>query len=910
VNADRTATVDAIDAAIAHAADTARHDPEAAHDELVALVARCEHGTGLATQCASARYALARVMVLLGRAEGALVEIESAARLWRSSGAIDDAIRTNLGRMNVLDDLGRHTDAIDVGNTMIDELHGRDGDLATWMRAAAHENLGVANGYLGRPAPALAHYEAAAAAYEQLGATEDLARASANVGIELNELGRPMEAIDALRVACTHFENDGDLTSAARCHTNMCEAWTAAGRYVEAFASLAAADAILAGLDRTTDWMLTQLQRARCLETLRLDTEALDLIESLVEPIATAGLTRQSGEANLLAASMLLRADRGDEARAALSVAIATFERCAALPRLATAHLVSAQLDSDPAAAVERAIALLAGGERPAELCAAYLTGAEIAETTDPARAELLLESARREIERAPLPRLRWRWHHRAGRLHRRAGRRGDARAEFALALDLIDSIRSTLDRDRARQRFDGADDHPSDDLIELLLDGDEIMPAFAVSDRWRARGLLDPVTGVGPTPTTTPELVSTYDRLLGAGGHVAGALAIDARRLERSTSRPIEIRPETGGDGATPTLPANTIVFQTIGDEIAAFVSADGDDGSIGAVRKVCDRRAVQASLAQLAAQRRRFEHRDAVGRHRDAIDAATDGLMARLHEQLLAPLGDRIAGDRPLVIVPDGEIATVPFAALRDRGGYVVERQSVRTTPSITIDRQLAARARTLGRVLAIGTDDATAPMAAVEAERIAGVWSALDPRAATLRVGPDATVEAITSGVADHDVIHVAGHGLFRHDAPEFSAIRLADRWLTAAEAARWPLDGHLVVLSACDTGRGPGRGERDPVGFVRAFLRAGAAGVVVNLWAADDESTTIVMTAMHERLARSIAPADALREAQVAAIALHPNPYLWGSAALVGSPTGITPSPLAPTGTAPTGVSRSR
>jgi CHAT domain-containing protein len=55
----------------------------------------------------------------------------------------------------------------------------------------------------------------------------------------------------------------------------------------------------------------------------------------------------------------------------------------------------------------------------------------------------------------------------------------------------------------------------------------------------------------------------------------------------------------------------------------------------------------------------------------------------------------------------------------------------------------------------------------------------------------------------------------------------------------------LDADLVVLSACDTGRGAATLGGDVIGLVRALLAAGARYLVVSLWPVNDEAGCLVM-----------------------------------------------------------------
>jgi CHAT domain-containing protein len=66
------------------------------------------------------------------------------------------------------------------------------------------------------------------------------------------------------------------------------------------------------------------------------------------------------------------------------------------------------------------------------------------------------------------------------------------------------------------------------------------------------------------------------------------------------------------------------------------------------------------------------------------------------------------------------------------------------------------------------------------------------------------------------------------------------------LTAEEIVSLNLKSELVVLSACETGRGKIGGD-GVIGLSRAFISAGAASVLVSLWSVDDNITASIMYA---------------------------------------------------------------
>ncbi len=521
-----TAPSDALLGRIVAAIDHAGRDPSEARLELEQIVRTADESQHVVA-AARGKYALARVLVSLGEAESALELIDAAERDWHSIGDSHEALRTNLGRMHVFDDLGRHGEAAAVGRKVADDLerHGDtpDDPQLTWLRAAVEENTGVALGYLGRHTEALEAYASASACYDRLGARGDSARASLNRGVELCELARPDEAIDVLEFALTFFVDAADRLNEALCLTNLSESWIAAGRYLEAFRCLDAAESALKGLDHTTDWLRAQLGRADCLVTLNLDVEALDLYDELVEPLAAAGLKRDLGKAQLGRGAVLSRVGDSAGAAAAFELARSTFASTGDRTLLARTCLAASALELDPTDSIETAIEMLSDGERPAEFALALLTAAMHHDVADPERATACVRLATTLIEPLGVPDLTWQLHHRTGRLLRRAGDRTGARKHLDLAVASLNEIRSSLDGDGPRQRFDGARRVAADDLIDLMLDIGDVQHAVGLVDSMHGRGLVDAMRGQSRSAddvVVRSELRSTYDRLLTARDH------------------------------------------------------------------------------------------------------------------------------------------------------------------------------------------------------------------------------------------------------------------------------------------------------------------------------------------------------------------------------------------------------
>lgn len=216
---------------------------------------------------------------------------------------------------------------------------------------------------------------------------------------------------------------------------------------------------------------------------------------------------------------------------------------------------------------------------------------------------------------------------------------------------------------------------------------------------------------------------------------------------------------------------------------------------------------------------------------------------------------------------------------------------------------------------------------PLPATKAE-IAIVRSTLEKRGWHVDVftGENATEEAV-QGVKRPTILHLATHGFFLSDqAPIFTDISarlpvgfedpmlrpglffaganrtlkgerppegLEDGILTASEATSLNLQGtELVVLSACETGRGKVRSGEGVFGLRRAMEEAGAQAVLMSMWAVPDRETQELMTLFYGKWLAGMEKQKAFREAEielrvrVKARYGADQPFYWGGFVLVG------------------------
>lgn len=250
---------------------------------------------------------------------------------------------------------------------------------------------------------------------------------------------------------------------------------------------------------------------------------------------------------------------------------------------------------------------------------------------------------------------------------------------------------------------------------------------------------------------------------------------------------------------------------------------------------------------------------------------DSVEPRLARELHEQLLAGLRTPAA---TLIIVPDGPLHALPFAALVDaRKRRLVESQAIQLAALLPDPEPSAQQAPRGLDLLAVGESAAVGertalPAVADEMRALAALpWS----KVRTLN-GPEATPDAVRALGPQARLLHFAVHGINDPESPMDSALLLRDAQGKVAPLAAWEVfetlrvDADLVILAACDTAPGVRVEDEGWLGLTRAFQFAGAREVVSAQWSVGDRSTARLMSALHQALAEGKSPADALASAQ--------------------------------------------
>jgi CHAT domain-containing protein len=258
-----------------------------------------------------------------------------------------------------------------------------------------------------------------------------------------------------------------------------------------------------------------------------------------------------------------------------------------------------------------------------------------------------------------------------------------------------------------------------------------------------------------------------------------------------------------------------------------------------------------------------------------------ATQDHLRSLYDKLIAPIRHRLSADH-LIIVPHSFLHYIPFHALYDGAGYLMDEYSISYAPSASV-YSLCCTKKTVAQnqSLILGISDALTPYIEEEVENVASVL----PNPIRFQ-GENASDECLRTHGPDSRFVHIATHGLFRQDNPMFSSIQLGNTRLSLFDLYDLKLSADLVTLSGCGTGLSVVIGGDELLGLVRGLFYAGAKAVVVSLWDVNDQSTAQFMKAFYQQLQGNPDKARAMQAAMKAVREKFPHPYHWAPFVLVG------------------------
>ncbi len=293
-----------------------------------------------------------------------------------------------------------------------------------------------------------------------------------------------------------------------------------------------------------------------------------------------------------------------------------------------------------------------------------------------------------------------------------------------------------------------------------------------------------------------------------------------------------------------------------------------------------------------------------------------------SELYNLVIEPVAPLIEDKEHLIIIPDKQLYNIPFEILRNsQNNYLVEQYAItynfsaryKQKPEKNKTNKIVAFAPAFqGESLQANNtrgvffneeefgefefidqqkhEIVNLPYAKEEVKAINEIFSGK----VQLVVGKNATEEQFRSIAPTKQIVHIASHGYASVENPELSGIFFRnandgdenDGYLFLNEVKHLNFDTDLVVLSACQSGKGKVEGIEGVIALPRTFFAAGVPNILASLWKVDDKNTMMLMKRFYKNLKKHQNYSKALQEAKKECINEGMLPLDWSGFTLLG------------------------
>jgi len=308
-----------------------------------------------------------------------------------------------------------------------------------------------------------------------------------------------------------------------------------------------------------------------------------------------------------------------------------------------------------------------------------------------------------------------------------------------------------------------------------------------------------------------------------------------------------------------------------------------------------------------------------------RQDYDDLTQNLHS-LYTKLIAPFAKQLDKKDILVIIPDGELAYLPFEVLLTTSDinrekvdykklpYLLRNHPVQYSYSATLhienstlpkraSKKLAAFAPTYGSGASVPQKNQLATRQQYR-EKLFPILGIIEEASTVSRLmdgdtflKDQATEHTFKQQAEDYDILHLAMHTLIDDKNPLYSKMAFTqlpdsseDGFLNTFEIFNLKLSTRMAVLSSCNTGRGKLLHGEGVMSLARGFMYAGCPSIVMTLWAVEDKSGVSLMTYFYKNLRSGMSKPEALQQAKLSflenADKLHSHPYFWSGYVSIG------------------------
>lgn len=850
-----------------HALELAETNPSAARDSALAVLA----------EAADDAFIRSLAQEAIGRAAWQQHDLKGSVHHLRR--AVDIADRGHLparaahARMSLCLVLASRGDT----DAALQELQRAEGLLRGVEGARLQLRRGLVLQRLGHLDAALASYEEALPVLHRAGDRVWEARLLTNRGVLYTYQRHFVWAERDLHRAEDLYRSEGLTLAAAQVRHNLGFAAARRGDVPAALQSfdIAAREQEAVGI---SDWV-GLADRCELLVSARLLSEADQLATRAVAELTRAGMDSDAAEARLTLADVKLLLAQPEAAQRIAEDARDAFLAQGRQPWavLAGYSLLRARWHVGPRSrelveeARRVADELASAGWVTAAVDARLIAARAALQIGDVGAAERDLVDHRPARSRGPVE-LRARAWHAEALLRLAQGNRKGADAALRAGMRVLDRHRATLGATELRAHVSGHVGELARLGTQLAIESGKAERVLRWAERWRAGALsLRPVR-----PPDDEELTNDLFALretVAAIGHAAltgedtSALLREQARLEQAIQRRSRHARGSADDAVHETLDTDAmrscvgerslVEMARLGDDLHAVVAAGGRLQ----LRRLGSHRAAVAELERLQFALRRLTVPRGSPAALEAARASAAASAQALDDMLLAPVRG-VTADRPLVVVPTGALHAVPWAFLPSCRGRPV---------SVAPSASLWCRAMT--EPPAAARDDGVVLVGCSSPPHAVGEVRALRERYtdASVLLGVDATVAAVTDALDGAGLAHLACHGRFRSDNPLFSCLELADGPLTVFDLERRRQVPPVLLLSACESGLSSVQAGDELMGLAASLFALGTRTLIASVAAVPDAATRRLMVTLHDHLRDGEPPAAALARAQAVELA---------------------------------------
>jgi tetratricopeptide (TPR) repeat protein len=849
-----------------------------------------------------------------GRLENAISNLDRSAAVFRKLKKAPEAANTQVAKLIALALLGKYDEALKTGRAALKVFEKYGDALAA---GKIEKNLGniIArqNGIL----KAEKYYLAAIRRFEKVDNFAELTMCETNLADNFADLNDFVQAEKYYALALRHARATEMHFVEAEIEASLGNLAMFRGKYGEALRFLELSRRKFEKLGVAHRSVIADLEIAEIYQTLNLADESLEIYESVAARLRRLKLQGDEAKARTNLGRVALSKNDFGKAQKELKKSAELYILEKNPSGLAEVKLAEALLElkrrkfPEALAKIRETEKLLARSENLRQkLFAGWLHGEILRNLGRFKTGEKILLETFAEAIRQEQSNLAQSCLNSLGRLalQNNDGRR--AENYFKRAVRMIEKLRAPLAAEEFRMAFLSDKLAPFENLAEIYLAEDDLEKAFSLTEKARARTLVETLRGAfSPAGTkSTPagrlealreELNWFYSRLNRAGAGEFGRLQKEVQKREKQIAAIMRQIESTRADSAKISAAGREpnereqlellqkdlgrekalIEFVKTGETLAAFVvTAEKIDFVPGLAEENEILTLLEGLRFQFGALRYGAQ---SLGGFIGELKKRADFYLQKLYEKLVRPL-ENLTGGRDLVVVPVGATHYVPFQALRSGENYLIETREIVYAPSAAVWRFLTAKPeRRLKSVLLIGFADAQIPLVNREIEALGKIFPA-----AKILTGERANFSNYRRNAPDFDLLHLACHGRFRPENPLFSSLHLADGFVTARDICAQKLNAGLVTLSACETGLNKIYAGDEILGLARGFLAAGAESLVLSLWTVSDAETVRLMEDFYINLQRGETAAASLRAAQINFIKNNSHPYFWSPFMVIG------------------------